>query len=81
MNFAYIPLDEKETIINYDYYSKVVNIYTSRVASIKRLMKILGEGKIIYEKKKVCSMEWDIPFSERNTIRKAMSLSGLLPKK
>ena len=80
MNFAYVPIDEKESIINYDYFNKNVNIYTSRVSSIKRLIKILGEGRAIHDnKKKVCSMEWNLPFKDREIIRKALSLSVLLP--
>ena len=80
MNLSYIPIDERETIVNYDYCSKRVNIYTTRSATIKRLTKILGKGLESYDADgKIYSVEWNITFKNRDLIRKSISLSNLLP--
>lgn len=81
MNKYYnVRTDEKETIINFDYLERVVNIYTTRVATMKRLLNDIGNPKSIEKiDNKIASMEWDIPFDNRNGIKKVMALKNLMP--
>lgn len=77
-----IPLDEKETIIHVDYFSKKMNIYTTRFATSRKLNTIFENTNLIeYDNKKNFPNEWNIPFEQRQTIKKALSLSTLLPSK
>ena len=72
-NFFNTPLEEKETLIH---------IYTTRVASMKRLEKDIGKadilGKILEE---IASMEWSLSFDNRKVLKKALSLRNLIPFK
>lgn len=43
MNWDYVPRDEQETIINIDYFEKIITVYTTRKAVALRLKKKLGE--------------------------------------
>lgn len=80
--FFNIPIEEKETLIHFDYFNKKMNIYTTRVASMKRLEKDVGKAdtlaKILEE---IASMEWSISFDNRKILKKALSLRNLIPFK
>lgn len=43
MKFYNTSIEEQETIINIDYYSKSLNVYSSRKSVIQRLYNNLGE--------------------------------------
>lgn len=81
-NFYKIPLSERETIIHIDYSSGTFNFYTTRVATMKKTLRKIGEPKRIEKiEDKICSMEWEILAFDRGIIRKALSLSNILPIK
>jgi len=43
MNWEVIPRDEQETLIDVDYYKKIVSVYTCRKSTADRLLKKLGK--------------------------------------
>ena len=43
MKWEIVPRDEQETLINVDYYEKIITIYTNRKATGERLYKKIGE--------------------------------------
>lgn len=66
--------EEQETIINLDYYTKELNIYSSRKAVIQRLYTKLGEPtKTHYIKKALTGAWWKIPFADKKKITIALS--------
>ena len=76
-----LPLEEQESIVLYDYYDNNINIYTSRLITYKRIMKILGQpSKIMKDNDLFYNAEWIIPFTERDRIAKATSIMTLLKK-
>lgn len=80
--FFNIPIEEKETLIHFDYFNKKMNIYTTRVASMRKLEKAIGiADKTEKTNGQIVSMEWNIPFEHRKNIKKALSLSIILPFK
>lgn len=80
LKFYSVLKDEKETISAVDYASRKLSIYSTRPATMKKLIKILGDPKIMSHRDgKVDSMEWDISFDNRTNIKKALSLGVLLP--
>lgn len=77
--FANIINDEQETIINIDYTTNLVYVYTSQKSVYKRLVKKLGTpNKIGYIRKKIVSGTWAISFENRKTITQLLSRSTLL---
>lgn len=82
MKWEKIILNEQETLINIDYYEKVVSLYTTRSIVYKKLLKLIGEPI----EKSICNnliygAEWKIPFKERKKISKMFNLSNLLMTK
>lgn len=74
MNFYNTSLAEQETIINFDYMSKEVHIYTSQRAVAKRLIDRVGQPtKIDRVGTAVASCKWILPFSEKRKITKLLS--------
>ena len=74
MKFYGTLLEEQETIISLDYYSRTLHIYSSRKAVIQRLSQKLGEAdKIDYIKKAITSAKWEIPFSDKKKMTIALS--------
>ena len=69
-------MDEKETILNFDYFDSKVNVYTTNQATGKRLRKKIGEPtrKTIFGGD-IASEEWTIPFKEREKLRKIFSIN------
>lgn len=43
MEWEIVPRDEQETVINIDYYQKIITVYTSRKQTGIRLLKKIGE--------------------------------------
>lgn len=76
MKWTSIPTDEKETILNFDHYNNKLNLYTTNQATGNRIQKKIGEpSKIGYIEGKIASEEWEIPFQERDKLRKIFSIN------
>lgn len=77
--FCNKPVEEWETQISILFEMKVVNIFSTRPSTIKKLLKVLGEpDKVDYLDGLVYSMEWNLSFSSRLLIRKVLTLSTLV---
>lgn len=75
-------LEEQETIINIDYSSSKVNIYTCRKQVYIRLIKKLGQPhKLYYSNKKICAGSWEIPFENKKAITNILSRPTLIGNK
>lgn len=76
MKWTSIPTDEKETILNFDYFDNKVNLYTTNQATGNRLKKKIGEPtKQTYFEGMIASQEWEILFQEREKLRKIFSIN------
>lgn len=74
-----IPIDEQETIINFDYFEHKMKIHTTNQPTAKRLQKKIGEStETFYTEGKISGKTWTITFDERENIKKAISLGTLL---
>lgn len=74
-----IPIDEKESLIDFDYFEGIVNVYTSNQSTGNRIKKKIGEPyKKGINEGKVYSMEWKIPFNDREQIRKGLSIVNFI---
>lgn len=77
--FASTPSEEQETIINIDYGSSLVHIYSSQRTVYQRLVKKLGPpNKIDYIKNKIVSGSWVIPFAQKKSITQILSRPTLI---
>ena len=71
--FNTIP-EEQESIITIDYFTRVLQIYSSRKSVIQRLYNKLGEpSKIDYINKSVTGASWQIPFEDKKKMTIALS--------
>ena len=76
MKWTSIPTDEKETILNFDYFENKVNLYTTNQSTGNRLKKKIGEPtRETYLEGKIASQEWTIPFHDRDKLRKIFSIN------
>ncbi len=72
------PVEEQETTINVDYFSKTIDIYTSRPEVYRTLVKKVGKpAKNSLVKTKVVGGHWRIHFLEREKIRKILSIKNM----
>ncbi len=79
IKFRTTMTEEKEVIILCDYVEEKVTIYSSNQSASKKLLKKIGDPKKIdYTEGEVSSMEWDIPFRDREKIRKGLSISNFV---
>ena len=79
MKWKQTSIDERETIINFDYLSSIVNIYTTNQATGNRISKKIGSPtETHFLNKEVFSMEWKIPFKDREAIKKGLSISNFV---
>lgn len=77
--FANTSSDEQETIINIDYSSSIVYVYTSQRTVYQRLVKKLGQPQNIgYIKNKIVSGSWNIPFKDKKIITQILSRPTLI---
>lgn len=77
--FANTSSDEQETIINIDYSSSIVYVYTSQRTVYQRLVKKLGQPQNIgYIKNKIVSGSWNISFKDKKTITQILSRPTLI---
>lgn len=66
--------EEQETIINLDYFAKVLSIYSSRKAVIQRLYNKLGEpNKTHHIKSDLTGASWEIKFEDKKRLNIALS--------
>lgn len=73
-----VSLEEQETTINVDYFSQIVDIFTSRKEVYRDLVKAIGEpDRQSFVKCKVVGGCWRIPFAEREKIRKILSIKSM----
>lgn len=74
-----ISIDEQETLINLDYFEKVLTVYTTNQATSKRIEKKIGEPtKEDFTEGKISSTTWKIPFQDREKAKKVLSLGSLI---
>lgn len=74
MKFYNTSIEEQETQINLDYYSKTLNVYSSRKSVIQRLYTKLGEPtREYYINKALTGASWNINFSDKKKINIALS--------
>ena len=79
MKFNNTLPEENETIINIDYFARVLTIYSSRKAVIQRLYNKLGEpNKTDYIKNTVTGASWIIKFEDKKRIGFALSRPTLI---
>lgn len=77
-NFHSIPKDEQETIINIDYFDKVIKLYSTKEHIYKNLSKYLGQPTSIdYYNGCICSFEYKLAFNDNN-LKKIISISTLI---
>jgi hypothetical protein len=91
--FAYIPLEEKETIIRINNGKKSIELWTCDQKIWKRFTKILGQadhyiGDFIHKRIKnqdvsmIWACSWFIDYeTEREKAKKILSTMNLLPRK
>lgn len=74
-----ISIEEKESIINFDYFEGVVNVYTTNQSTGNRIKKKIGEpDRTQTNQGQIYSMEWKIPFNDREKIRKGLSIVNFI---
>lgn len=72
--FIYSNMEEQETIINIDYYTKEVIVYTCRKNVYDRIVEKIGEPTTkYYVGKKISGANWKIPFKDKIMINKILS--------
>ena len=76
LQFARKLNEEIESIITFDNYERVVNVYSTRNATIRKLISYLGfPDNVKKEENEIFYAEWNIPFDDRVRIRKALSIN------
>lgn len=66
--------EEQEAVINIDYFSRVLHIYSSKKSVIQRLTLRLGKAtKTYYIKKSMTGAKWEIPFADKKRINISLS--------
>lgn len=80
LTFAKNKRKEQECIINIDNYTKEFCIYTSKKSTYNKIKNIAKEYKLkeYITKGEISGAELRVPFSDRKTIRKILSLKVLL---
>lgn len=64
--FYKTSIEEQETTINIDYFTKSIRCYTSRNSVYNRLKAKLGEPtKTYYTQKQISGAYWNIPFIDK----------------
>ena len=65
-----INREEQECVIILDYGQKELNLYTSREAVYKRLIKKIGNPiKIYYNKNLISGASWKLKFANEKTVK------------
>lgn len=73
-NFYLTDLKEQETIVNIDYYERLIFVYTCRKSVAERLKKKMGEPtKVYYTCNQISGVRYEIPFNKRKEISSILS--------
>lgn len=76
--WAMIPRDEQETVINVDYYTKTITVYTSRKQVAERLKRKVGEptniGKI---DDKISDVTYEMPLHDKR-VKQFLSIGNII---
>lgn len=73
-NFYLADLKEQETIINIDYYERVIYIYTCRKYIADRLQKKLGQPtKVYFTNNRINAVRYELPFDRKKEISSVLS--------
>lgn len=76
-----VSLEEQETTINVDYFSKTVSAFTSKKSVYDKWCDCLGEPtEIATEKGRIVGGTWRISAEDRNITKKIFSISTVVPK-
>lgn len=71
--------EEKETYIHFDdYIEKVIIVARNNVVGNKLKKKIGEPTKTDTCNKQICCMQWEIPYSNRETIKKVLSINNFI---
>lgn len=71
--------EERETYIHFDdYLEKAIVVARHNVIGNKLKKKIGQPSKIDTCKGLVCCMEWEIPYSDRDKIKKLLSINNFI---
>ena len=74
MNYYKTIPEEQETVINIDYFEKILYAYSSRKSVIQRLYARLGiPNKEYYVKGALSGARWEIPFENKKRVNTALS--------
>ena len=72
--FYLTDLNEQETIINIDYYGRVIYIYTCRKHIAERLQKKLGQPtKVYFTNNRISAVRYELPFNKKREISSVLS--------
>jgi len=67
-------IEEQETILNIDHFTKELHVYTCRKSVYRRLEKKLGQPqKTYYIKGQITGGKWVVPFNEKKAITSILS--------
>lgn len=73
-NFYLTDLKEQETIVNIDYYERIIFVYTCRKSVAERLKGKFGEPqKTYYTNNQISGVRYEIPFNMRKEISQILS--------
>ena len=73
-NFFLTDLKEQETIVNINYYERVLIVYTCRKSVAERLKKKFGEPTKVYcTNKQISGVRYEIPFNKRREMSSILS--------
>lgn len=79
MKWANILAEEREAFIHFDEPSQKAIVFVRNNTIGNRIKKKVGEpSKIETIKGRIFSMQWDIPYSDRKTIKKALSINNFI---
>jgi len=73
-NFYLTDLKEQETVVNIDYYERIIFVYTCRKSVAERLKKKIGEPTKVYcINNQISGVRYEIPFNKRREISQILS--------
>lgn len=80
--FFNTDIEEQETLIHVDYFSKIITLYTSSELIYSRYLEKLGEpSKIYYIKNKISGASWKVPFDDKKRSGYIFSRPSIVGKK
>lgn len=71
--------EEREAFIHFEDISQRIIVFVRDNVTGNKLKKKIGDPeRIETHNNKICSMQWEIPYSERDKIRKALSINNYI---